>query len=99
VPLSFRVTAATRQKLEAAALANGRSLTAEAESRLERSFDREEFEAEAEVRWEEAEVRWEKFVAEHFERFLETLKDRLPEAGQAPVPGRPPGHNTAKAKR
>jgi hypothetical protein len=41
VPLSFRVTAAIRKKLEEAAFANGRSLSAEAESRLEKTFDRE----------------------------------------------------------
>jgi hypothetical protein len=50
VPLSFRVTAETRQKLEAAALANGRSLTAEAEARLELTFTQDEFEPFAQER-------------------------------------------------
>jgi hypothetical protein len=47
VPLSFRVTAEVRRKLEAAALANGRSLTAEAEMRLEGSFAAEAMITEA----------------------------------------------------
>ena len=38
VPLSFRVTAGVRQQLEETAIANGRSLSQEAELRLEESF-------------------------------------------------------------
>ena len=38
VPLSFRVTADIRRKLEDAAIKNGRSLSHEAEFRLERTF-------------------------------------------------------------
>jgi TraY domain len=38
VPLSFRVTPAVRARLEKAALKNGRSLSHEAEFRLEQSF-------------------------------------------------------------
>jgi hypothetical protein len=42
VPLSLRVTAEIRDKLEKAAVEKGRSLSQEAELRIERSFDREE---------------------------------------------------------
>jgi TraY domain len=42
VPLSFRVTAEIRKKLEEAAAANGRSLSAEAEFRLTDSFSKDE---------------------------------------------------------
>jgi hypothetical protein len=38
-PLSIRITAALKTKVQAAAEANGRSFGAEVESRLERSFD------------------------------------------------------------
>src|SRR6476659_11251968 len=41
VPLSMRVTPAVRKKLERAALRRGRSISQEAEIRLEQSFDRE----------------------------------------------------------
>ena len=41
VPLSMRVTPAVRKKLERAALKRGRSISQEAEIRLEQSFDRE----------------------------------------------------------
>jgi hypothetical protein len=42
VPLSLRVTAEIRERLEKAAVEKGRSLSQEAELRIERSFDREE---------------------------------------------------------
>jgi hypothetical protein len=42
VPLSLRVTAEIRDRLEKAAVEKGRSLSQEAELRIERSFDREE---------------------------------------------------------
>jgi len=41
VPVGFRITAQTKQKLEAAAIESGRSLSQEAELRLEQSFERE----------------------------------------------------------
>jgi hypothetical protein len=41
VPLSMRVTPAVRKKLERAAVKRGRSISQEAEIRLEQSFDRE----------------------------------------------------------
>lgn len=40
-PLGLRVTAETKRKLEAAAIESGRSLSQEAELRLEQSFERE----------------------------------------------------------
>ena len=39
--LSLRVTAETKQKLEAVALETGRSISQEAEIRIEQSFERE----------------------------------------------------------
>jgi hypothetical protein len=42
VPLSLRITPSAKKKLEAAAGLNGRSLSQEAEYRIERSFDRED---------------------------------------------------------
>ena len=39
--LSLRVTAETKQKLEAVALESGRSISQEAEIRIEQSFERE----------------------------------------------------------
>jgi hypothetical protein len=42
VPLSLRITPSAKKKLEAAAELNGRSLSQEAEYRIERSFDRED---------------------------------------------------------
>ena len=40
-PLGLRVTAEVKQKLEEAAIQSGRSLSQEAELRLEQSFERE----------------------------------------------------------
>ena len=42
VPLSLRISPSAKKKLEAAAELNGRSLSQEAEYRIERSFDRED---------------------------------------------------------
>jgi predicted transcriptional regulator len=47
VPLSLRVTAELKQKLDAAAEKSGRSQAQETELRLERSFEREELLSEA----------------------------------------------------
>jgi hypothetical protein len=41
VPLGLRVTAEMKRTLEAAAIESGRSISAEAELRLEQSFERE----------------------------------------------------------
>jgi hypothetical protein len=41
VPLGLRTTAETKRKLEAAAIESGRSISQEAELRLEQSFERE----------------------------------------------------------
>ena len=41
VPLGLRVTADMKRTLEAAAVESGRSISAEAELRLEQSFERE----------------------------------------------------------
>ena len=41
VALGLRVTAEMKRKIEAAALESGRSISAEAELRLEQSFERE----------------------------------------------------------
>lgn len=46
IPLGMRTTREMRAKLEAAAVQTGRSLAAEVEYRLERSFDREALLAE-----------------------------------------------------
>ena len=41
-PLSVRITATLKERLQAAAEGNGRSISAEVESRLEDSFNKEE---------------------------------------------------------
>jgi hypothetical protein len=41
VPVGFRITAEAKLKLEQAALASGRSLSQEAELRIEQSFERD----------------------------------------------------------
>ena len=41
VPLGLRVTADMKRQIEAAAIESGRSISAEAELRLEQSFERE----------------------------------------------------------
>jgi uncharacterized protein (DUF1778 family) len=63
VPLSFRVTAETRHKLEVAAALNGRSLTAEAEARLEKTFDAEAMKALGSEQLEKANARIEEATA------------------------------------
>ena len=40
-PLGLRVTAETKRRIEAAAIESGRSISQEAELRLEQSFERE----------------------------------------------------------
>jgi hypothetical protein len=56
-PLSLRTTPHMRAKLEAAASENGRSLTAEIEHRLERSFDEEAVLSDLrKALWEEADA-------------------------------------------
>jgi len=52
VSLGLRVTADIKRKLDAAAVASGRSQSQEAELRLERSFERDEFRREAEALFE-----------------------------------------------
>ena len=44
-PLSVRITAALKEKVQAAADGNGRSISAEVESRFEESFKKDEVEA------------------------------------------------------
>jgi hypothetical protein len=92
VALGLRVTADVKNKLEKAAVDNGRSLSQEAEFRLERSFEREALSAEIrqDLRTNLGDIqkkldRWEgKFWKEYFRKARERYEYAFARAGVDP---------------
>lgn len=85
--LSLRVTAAIKTRLEEEAAKNGRSLSQEAELRLERSFNRDEA-----ARLLEDLRAFREEVREHFQQITswEDLRRRAQQAELTPVKGKRP---------
>ena len=100
VMLGLRVTANIKRKLEAAAIESGRSLSQEAEFRLEQSFERVDFEALQEDLAgriaKKVDVRWEKFDWEKLEGMWRHILDEVRNKPSEPERNIPRAPNRTK---